>query len=75
MRIRAEGAIGVLLALAGTAALIHPQFSYRIDQHTQQVNGLKTLFEVRRVIHFPLWFSIPILTIGVALFIVGLRKD
>ncbi|MGC1107703.1 MAG: hypothetical protein WA876_14310 [Candidatus Acidiferrales bacterium] len=75
MRIRAATICGVLLILAGGAALIHPQLSFRVEQHSAQVAGQKVLFETRRVIHFPLWFSIPILTIGAALVIVGLQKD
>jgi hypothetical protein len=75
MRIRAAALGGVLLILAGIAALIHPQLSYRVEQHSSQVAGSKVLFETRRVIHFPLWFSIPILTIGAALVIIGLQKE
>ena len=63
------------MILIGVAALIHPQFSYRIEHHYQQVGGMKVLFETRKVIHFPLWFSVPILTIGAALLIGGMRKD
>jgi len=68
-------AAGVLLILIGVAALIHPQFSYRIEQHSQQVGSMKILFETRKVIHFPLWFSVPILTIGAAFLIGALRRD
>jgi hypothetical protein len=75
MRIRAENVLGLLLVLVGVATWIHPAFSYRVSQSTEKVAGTNTIFELRRVIHFPLWFSIAILTIGVALFIIGLRKD
>lgn len=66
---------GAIVILIGVAALIHPQFSYRIDQHYQQVGSMKVLFETRKVIHFPLWFSVPIITIGAAFVIIGLRDD
>jgi hypothetical protein len=75
MRIRAAAFSGAFLILVGIAALIHPQFSYRVEQHSTQVAGSKVLFETRRVIHFPLWFSIPIVTIGAALAIIGLQKE
>lgn len=75
MRIRAATVCGVLLIVAGAAALIHPRFSYRVEQHSAQVAGQKVLFETRRVIYFPLWFSIPMLTIGAVMVIVGLQKD
>jgi hypothetical protein len=75
MQTRAEAVIGVLLILIGIAALIHPQFSYRVEQHSQQVGAMKVLFETRKVIHFPLWSSIAVLTIGAAFLITGMRKD
>ncbi|HEV2616256.1 MAG TPA: hypothetical protein VGU63_06555 [Candidatus Acidoferrales bacterium] len=68
-------AVGVVLILIGAAVLTHPQFSYRVEQHSQQVGALKVLFETRKVIHFPLWFSVPILTIGTAFLITAIRKD
>ncbi|HKV28500.1 MAG TPA: hypothetical protein VJN90_09550 [Candidatus Acidoferrales bacterium] len=75
MRGRLAVAVGVVLILIGIAALIHPRFSYRVEQHSQQVGAMKVLFETRKVIHFPLWFSVPILTIGAAFLIAGVRKD
>lgn len=74
MRISAAAIFGVLFVLAGVAALIHPQFSYPVEHHSAQVAGAKVLFETRRIIRFPLWFSIPTVTIGAALIIVGLKK-
>jgi len=75
MRNRIAIVAGVSLILIGVAALIHPQFSYRVEQHSQQVGAMKVLFETRKVIHFPLWFSVPVLTIGAAFLITGMRKD
>lgn len=75
MRVRLTIAVGVVLILIGLVALIHPQFSYRVEQHSQQVGAMKVLFETRKVIHFPLWFSVPVLTIGAAFLIMGMRKD
>lgn len=74
MRIRAATICGALLILIGIAALIRPQFSYRVDQHSLEVAGHKVVFETRRVIHFPLWFSVPIMTIGAALVFVGIYQ-
>lgn len=75
MRVRAATICGVLLILVGIAALIRPRFSYRVDQHSVEVAGHKVVFETRRVIHFPLWFSIPILTIGAALVFAGIHRE
>lgn len=75
LRTRLPITVGVVLILIGVAALIHPQFSYRVEQHSQQVDAVKVLFETRKVIHFPLWFSVPVLTIGAAFLITAMRKD
>ncbi len=75
MRIRAGHFFGALLVLVGVVTWIHPALSFRVHQKTEQIAGAKTIIEVRRVIHFPLWFSISMLVIGVALFIVGLYEE
>lgn len=75
MRIRGAAICGVLLICAGVLALMHPQFSYRVEQHHEQVAGSSVLFETRKVIRFPLWFSIPVILIGVTMVVVGIQKD
>lgn len=75
MRIRGAAICGALLMCAGVMALIHPQFSYRVDQHHEQVAGKAVLFETRKVIRFPLWFSIPLIVIGAAMVVMGVQKD
>lgn len=64
MQARFEAVVGALLILIGVAALIHPQFSYRVEHHYPQVGAMKVHLETRKIIHFPLWFSVPILTIS-----------
>lgn len=75
MRIRGAVIGGVVLILIGIATLIRPQYSYRVEQHREQVAGSQVLFETRKVIRFPLWFSIPVLVIGVAMVIIGSRQE
>lgn len=75
MQNRIFAVIGSGLIVIGVAALIHPQFSYRVSQHVEQTGPMKVEYETRRIIRLPLWFSIPILTIGAALVIGGLRKE
>lgn len=67
-------AIGVLVIALGIAILIHPQISYRVGDRVQQIGPDKIRFETRKVIHFPLWFSLPILTVGGAILIGALRE-
>jgi|GEM_PF-2632706 len=75
LRKRLPITVGVVLIVIGVAALIHPQFSYRVEQHSQLVGSMKVLFETRKVIHFPPWSSIAVLTIGAAFLITGMRND
>lgn len=75
MRIRAATICGVVLIIIGIVTLIRPQFSYRVEQHRETIGGSSVLFETRKVIRFPLWFSIPVLTIGVAMVVIGSRQE
>ncbi len=75
MRIRMATICGALLIVIGIVTMIRPQYSYRVDQHREQIAGSSVLFETRKVIRFPLWFSIPVLTIGAAMVIVGWRQE
>lgn len=75
MKIRSGTICGALLIFIGIATLIRPQFSYRVESHSAQVGGSKVLYETRRVIRFPLWFSIPIIAIGAAFIVIGIYQD
>lgn len=75
MRIRGAMVGGLVLIVIGIVTMIRPQFSYRVDQHREQVAGSSVLFETRKVIRFPLWFSVPVLIIGAAVVVVGWRQE
>lgn len=75
MRIRGAIIGGALLVVIGVVTLIRPQFSYRVEQHREQIGGSAVLFETRKVIRFPLWFSVPVLIIGTAMVVVGWRQE
>lgn len=75
MRIRAATICGAALIIIGIITLIRPQFSYRVEQHREKIGGSSVLFETRKVIRFPLWFSVPVLMIGAAMVIVGSRQE
>lgn len=66
--------LGALIMIGGAVAVFHPQFSYSVEQHYAQVGPEKILFETRKVFHLPLWFSIPMIGLGAAIMIAGLRK-
>jgi hypothetical protein len=74
MKGRSFAVIGAIVILIGIAALIHPRISYRVSEHEQQIGPAKVEFETRKVIHFPLWFSLAFLTIGAALVVGDLQK-
>ena len=75
MKIRAATICGALLIFIGIASLIRPQFSYRVESHSQQVGGSKVMYETRRVVRFPLWFSIPMMAIGAAFVFIGFYQE
>jgi uncharacterized membrane protein YbaN (DUF454 family) len=75
LRRRPFAVVGAILIAIGIAGLVHPQFSYRASQHTQQIGPAKIEFETRKVYHIPIWFSVAIATIGAALAIAGLQKE
>ena len=65
---------GALIMIGGVLAVFHPQFSYAVEQHYTQVGPERILFETRKVFHLPLWFSIPMIGLGAAIMIAGVRK-
>jgi hypothetical protein len=75
MRRRTFALIGAALVVIGIAALVHPQFSFRVSQQVQQIGPAKIEYETRKVYHIPIWFGIAIATIGAALIIGGLQKE
>lgn len=75
MRIRASVVCGVVLIVIGIVTLIRPQFSYRVEQHREKIAGSSVLFETRKVIRFPIWFSVPVLLIGAAMVVIGSRQE
>jgi hypothetical protein len=65
---------GALIMIGGVVAVFHQQFSYSVEQHYAQVGPEKILFETRKMFHLPLWFSIPMIGLGAAIMIAGMRK-
>jgi hypothetical protein len=58
--------VGVLLILAGIAALIHPQVMLPASDREIQIGNNKAIISTRRVIAFPMPFSIILILCGAA---------
>lgn len=67
--------VGIILVVIGAAAILHPQYSYRVSQHAERIGPSQIEYETRRVYHLPIWFGIAITTIGAALVVGGLQKE
>ncbi|MFY9529083.1 MAG: hypothetical protein WBC04_11295 [Candidatus Acidiferrales bacterium] len=67
--------VGVILILLGVAALVHPQISYRTDERDIQVGTVTARMETRRIFHFPRIVSGMVVLSGVAIALLGLKKD
>jgi hypothetical protein len=67
--------VGVILILLGVAALIHPQISYRTDERDIQVGTMTARMETRRIFRFPRIVSGMAVLSGVAITLLGLKKD
>ncbi len=65
MRFHPIAIVGVLLVLAGIAALIHPQVSMPAKKEEIQVGPGKAIIETRRIVTFPQPFSALLIFAGV----------
>jgi len=66
--------IGVLLLLAGAAALVHPRFSTPGNKKEVDIDNHKVIFESRRFFTVPPVWSGCAVVAGVLLVFIGLRK-
>jgi hypothetical protein len=67
--------LGVILVLLGVAALVHPQISYRTDERDIQVGTMKARMETRRILHIPGVVAGMVILSGVAIAVLGFKKD
>ncbi len=68
-------ALGVLLVLAGLAALVHPMISYRTDQRDIQIGSMKARLETRRIFPIPRVVGSMVVFSGIAIVLWGFKKN
>jgi len=56
--------VGILLAVAGIAALLHPQVAMPAKKQEIQVGEGKAIIETRRIVTFPRGFSVLLILAG-----------
>ena len=56
--------VGILLAVAGIAALLHPQVAMPAKKQDIQVGEGKAIIETRRIVTFPRGFSVLLILAG-----------
>jgi hypothetical protein len=66
MRFHPIAIVGILLIVAGVAALIHPQLSMPAHKEEIQVAGGKAIIETRRIVTFPKPFCALLVFAGAA---------
>jgi hypothetical protein len=68
MKLRPYKIFGVLLVLAGIAALIHPQVRMPSKKNELQIGSAKYIMETTRIVTIPWYISTLIVLSGVAFF-------
>jgi uncharacterized membrane protein HdeD (DUF308 family) len=66
MRFHPIAIVGILLIVAGVAALIHPQLSMPAHKEEIPVAGGKAIIETRRIVTFPKTFCALLVFAGAA---------
>jgi len=73
-RRRPLAAVGMLFAVLGAAALVHPRFFMPGEKNEVQVGGQKVIMETRQVFVVPRLLSACFVVAGGALIYIGLRR-
>lgn len=58
--------VGVLLVIAGIVTLIHPRFQMPAQEQEVQINDNKAIISTKRIVTFPVPFSIILIVAGAA---------
>ena len=74
MKVTSYTIFGLLFALAGLIALIHPNFAFRSKKDEIVIQNQKVLMETRRVVSIPRPASTAEVALGIGLVFFGSRK-
>ena len=66
--------VGIVLVIAGAAALAYGGFSYTKDTHKAEIGPLKFSVQERERVNVPQWAGLGAIAAGVVLLVVGGKK-
>jgi multidrug transporter EmrE-like cation transporter len=66
--------VGIVLVIAGAAALAYGGFSYTKDTHKAEIGPLKFSVQERERVNVPQWAGLGGIAAGVVLLVVGGKK-
>lgn len=66
--------VGIVLIVAGVAAMVSGGFSYTKETHKAEIGPLKFSVQEKEQVNVPLWAGIGAIAAGVVLLVVGGRK-
>lgn len=66
--------LGILLVVAGTAALVYGGFSYTKDKHDVKLGPLQFSVKEQETVSVPVWAGVAGIGAGVLLIVLGGRK-
>ncbi|WP_422088733.1 hypothetical protein [Variovorax sp.] len=66
--------VGILLIVAGIAALGLGSFSFTKETHEAKLGPLEFSMKEKQTINFPAWASVAVIVVGGALVLLGGRK-
>jgi drug/metabolite transporter (DMT)-like permease len=66
--------VGIVLIVAGAAALAYGGFSYTKETHKAEIGPLKFSVQEKERVNVPQWAGLGAIVAGVVLLVVGARK-
>ncbi|WP_454902289.1 hypothetical protein [Variovorax gossypii] len=66
--------VGILLIVAGIAALGLGSFSFTKETHEAKLGPLEFSMKEKQTVNFPTWASVAVIVVGGALVLLGGRK-
>jgi uncharacterized membrane protein HdeD (DUF308 family) len=66
--------LGIILLLAGVAALVHPDIAYHQQSEVAKIGSFKATVDEQKVFHIPILAAAAVLVCGIALVSLALRK-
>jgi uncharacterized membrane protein YphA (DoxX/SURF4 family) len=66
--------VGILLIVAGIAALGLGSFSFTKETHEAKLGPLEFSMKEKRTVNFPTWASVAVIVVGGALVLLGGKK-